>query len=245
MLLFSLLCTPAWGAVKDSYSWYCKRNSTHTQPEIDDNVKFIEEYGGYYVDKKHSDSTDKVIYLTFDAGYENGNINKILKILKEENVKGSFFILENLIIRNEELVSQMISDGHLVCNHTATHKSISNLSRDELKKELETLEQIYNQKFSRELPKYFRPPEGRFSAESLKYLDELGYKTIFWSIAYADWDNNNQMSPDKAVNKIMQNIHNGAILLLHPTSETNVKILPEIIKRLKADGYRFELIDKL
>lgn len=249
LLLFLAFCfifsVSILGLAGDSFSWYCKRNTEHLQPEIDAEMRFIEDHGGYYVDRKYADSDEKVIYLTFDAGYENGNVEQILNILKNENVHGSFFVLENLIKKNGELICRMVEEGHLVCNHTATHKDISNLSCDELKNELETLERQFKEKTGREMPKYFRPPEGRFSIDSIKNLEALGYKTVFWSFAYADWDNNNQMSYEKAIEKVMSNIHNGAIILLHPTSETNVKILPEVIRQLKAQGYSFKTVDKL
>ena len=241
-LIFSL---SVLGLAGDSFSWYCKRNSEHLQPQIDSKISFIEDYSGYYVDKKYTDSDEKVIYLTFDAGYENGNIEKILNILKQENVPASFFVLENLVEKNSELICRMVEDGHLVCNHTASHKDVSYLSRDELKAELERLGAKFKEKVGSEMPKYFRPPEGRFSLNSMKLLDELGYKTVFWSFAYADWDNNQQMSREKALEKIMSNIHNGEIMLLHPTSRTNVEILPELIKQLKDQGYKFKTVDNL
>ena len=245
LLLLGLASFNASAGSNNYYSWYCKRNKEHRQPEIDNEMKFIERHQCYYVDKKANDTDNKTIYLTFDAGYENGNVEKILDILKDENVKGSFFILENLLIRHPNLVCRMQNEGHVVGNHTANHKDISKLSFSDLKKELETVEALFKEKTSRELPKYFRPPEGRFSLEAITNLEKLNYKTVLWSLAYADWDNNNQPSPDKAIEKIMSNIHSGAIILLHPTSETNVKILPHIIKELKEQGYEFKTIENL
>ena len=228
---------------KQSYSWYCKRNTTHEQPQIDAEMQFIEDLGGFYVDK--SSKNEKTVYLTFDAGYENGNVEKILDILKAEKINGSFFVLENLLLKEPELIKRMVNEGNLVCNHTATHKDISKLSFNELKSELTRVESLFNEITERELPKYFRPPEGRFSRESLQNLQKLGYKTVLWSFAYADWDNNSQMSYEKAIKKVMDNIHNGEIMLLHPTSSTNVKILPEVIQKLKSEGYTFKTVDKL
>ena len=228
-----------------SFSWYCKRNKEHVQPVCDAEMEFIHQYNGYYVDKKYKDSTEKVVYLTFDAGYENGNVEKTLDILRKENINGSFFVLEDLLLRHSDLVVRMENEGNLICNHTATHKDISKLGYNELKTELERLEQLYKKTTGKEMSKFFRPPEGRFSLESMKNVCELGYKTVFWSFAYADWDNNNQMSPEKALEKVMSNMHNGAILLLHPTSETNVVILPEIIKQLKSEGYTFKTLENL
>ena len=234
-------------ANNETFSWYCKRTKDHTQPLADNNLEFITEYGGYYVDKKHgNDCDDKLIYLTFDAGYENGNVAKVLDALKEENVTATFFILDLLLIKNLDLVNRMINEGHTVANHTAKHRDVSRiLSKDELQAELSALETLFKEKTGKDMPKYFRPPEGRFNRQSMQYAHELGYKTIFWSFAYADWDNGNQMSPESAKAKIMDNIHNGAILLLHPTSETNARILADVIRELKGQGFRFGTMDEL
>ncbi len=234
-------------AAGNTKSWYCVRNKEHKQPVTDADMRYIENYNGYYIDKNHSDSCEeKVIYLTFDAGYENGNVEKILDTLKAENVKGAFFILENLIVRNTELVKRMADEGHTICNHTAKHKDMTKCcSINEFKTELENLEKIYSQYTGKEMSKYYRPPEGKFNEETMKYASELGYKTIFWSLAYADWDNNKQMSATEAKAKILDNIHNGAIILLHPTSATNAQILGEVIRELKNQGYKFSTLDEL
>lgn len=210
-------------------------------------MSFIENYGGYYVDKKHGDGAEeKVIYLTFDAGYENGNVEKILDVLKQEDVPAAFFVLENLIKQNKALVMRMIDEGHLVCNHTSKHLDVTKCKTlDEFRAELESLEDIYREVTGREMPNYFRPPEGKFSEQSMRFACELGYKTIFWSFAYADWDNGDQPSESVASEKILSNVHNGEIMLLHPTSATNAAILADIIRELKAQGYRFGSLDEL
>ena len=246
MLLLSLSSLKAFSATQ-SFDWYCIRTKDHTQPTVDKNFEFISNYGGYYVDKDHSDnSSDKVIYLTFDAGYENGNIAKILDSLKEENVRGTFFILDQLLIKNTDLVNRMLSEGHTVANHTAKHKDLSLMSsKEELSKELSSLEQLFKDKTGKDMPKYLRPPKGRFSRQSMQFAHALGYKTIFWSFAYADWDNNNQMSKDAAMKKILDNVHNGEIMLLHPTSATNASLIGELTRTLKAQGYRFATVEEL
>lgn len=241
------LCSFTAFAEAKAYSWYCVRNKEHKQPRLDSQISFIEKYNGYYVDKKHSDTnSEKVIYLTFDAGYENGNIEKILNTLKEENVQAAFFVLGNLILKNPELISRMLEDGHIVCNHTSKHPDVTKFSNiEDFKNELDKLEKIYKETTGQEMKKYFRPPEGKFSEESMKFASELGYKTIFWSFAYADWDNNNQMSAQAAKEKIFANTHNGEIMLLHPTSDTNANIMRDIIRQLKSEGYRFGTLDEL
>ena len=242
-LLFSLCIT----ASAETMNWYCKREKDHRQPSLDTNMRFIEEYGGYYVDKNHGDgSSDKVVFLTFDAGYENGNVEKILDVLKSENVTGAFFVLEHLVTANSELVIRMAEDGHTVCNHTASHKDMTKVETiEEFEAELAALETIYRETTGREMAKYYRPPEGRFDEKTLKFANELGYKTVFWSLAYADWDNNNQPSPEAAMKKLTDNIHNGAVILLHPTSATNAQILGDYIRALKSEGYRFGTLDEL
>ena len=252
-LIFSVLtlfnsAIPVFAASSDTvaYNWYTKRNDTHTLSPLDNNLKFITEYNAVYGDTKASEQGDKVIYLTFDAGYENGNVEKILDVLKEKNVSGAFFILTYLVKNNTELVKRMSDEGHLVCNHTSTHSDMSQKTDIEsFKSELEALESVYNEYTGKTLSKYFRPPEGRFSLDSMRYANELGYKTIFWSFAYADWDNNDQMSPQAAKQKILDNIHNGAILLLHPTSATNAAILGDIIDELRTQGYTFGTLNDL
>lgn len=230
------------------YGWYFKKNSTHTQPDLDPPMKFIENYNGYYADKKHKnpDDTEKVIYLTFDVGYENGNVARILDILKEENVPGAFFILDNLILRNTDLVKRMADEGHLVCNHTMRHKDMTKITdKSEFQKEIKDLEDLYREKMGLEMAKYYRPPEGRFTEQNMQYISEMGYKTIFWSFAYADWDNNKQMDPALAAKKVLNHTHNGAVILLHPTSATNAAILNELIYEWKSQGYRFGTLDEL
>lgn len=246
VLLTLSLCFSV-GARGEAMGWYCARNKEHKQPLFDERLSYVEEYGGYYIDKRHGDeSTERVIYLTFDAGYENGNVERILDVMKAENVKGAFFILGNLISKNPELVRRMADEGHTVCNHTNRHRDMTTVrSADEFRAELESLESLYREEIGGEMAKYYRPPEGRFSEQTMRYASELGYKTIFWSFAYADWDNAKQPSPEAAKKKIMDNIHNGAVILLHPTSSTNAEILGELISELKGQGYRFGTLDEL
>ena len=229
-------------------SWYCKRNNTHNQPELGSDLKIAEKYDVYWCDKNHTamDDIDKVIYLTFDAGYENGNIEKILDSLKEENVVATFFILDNMILKNKDIVKRMIDEGHTVANHTVKHKDMSRINNiEDFEKELSLLEELYEKNYGISMKKYYRPPEGKFTEENLKWAQDLGYKTIMWSFAYADWDNNNQPSEEYALNKILNNVHNGEVILLHPTSSTNAKIMKKLIKQLKMQGFRFGDMDEL
>ena len=245
---FCLMCVFVFPAVASaaSFSWYCKRTKDHTQPPIGGDISFVSQYGGYSIDKNHGDGNeDKVVYLTFDAGYENGNVEKILDALKRQNVTGAFFVLGNLIEKNTKLINRMFDEGHLVCNHTYSHECMVGKTQEEFVTELERLEATCIERTGKQLSKYYRPPEGRFDENSLKYAQEMGYKTIFWSFAYADWDNNKQMSPAVAKKKILDNIHNGAVLLLHPTSATNAAIMQDVIIELKSQGYKFGSLDEL
>ena len=231
----------------DCISWYCIREKNHAQPGLDSTLSVIDGYKCLYLDKLHSSqSEERVVYLTFDVGYENGNVGRILDIMKNNDVRGAFFILGNVINKEPQLVERMIDDGHTVCNHTFSHKNMTKCANlTEFKEEIERLETAYAELTGKSISKYYRPPEGRFNEQNLKHAQELGYTTVFWSFAYADWDNDNQPSPEKAYKIIMDNIHNGAILLLHPTSSTNAEILDCVIRDLKKGGYRFGSLDEI
>ena len=226
-------------------SWYVCRNKNE-QPKLDSTLSIVNNYDGvFYVDRNATEE-NKVIYLTFDAGYENGNVEKILDIMKEHNAKGAFFVLDNLIIKETELVKRMAQEGHLVCNHTAKHNDMSKITnKTTFVEKLTALEDIYCEYIGQDMPKIYRPPEGKFSKQNLEWLEELGYKTIFWSFAYADWDNNKQPSEDFAISKIKENTHNGMIILLHPTSSTNANIMDRLLTMWENEGYRFGSLDEL
>ena len=250
VLCLCLACAP-FGvpcyAQSQSYNWYCVHVKDHVQPRVGADIAFAEELGGYYIDHTHQspEDSDKVIYLTFDAGYENGNVAKILDVLKEEQVPGAFFILGHLISHDTELVKRMADEGHLVCNHTAHHKDMTKRNDEDFLAELQALETLYEETTGNKMAAYYRPPEGKFSRENLECAQRNGYKTVFWSFAYPDWDNKCQMSPEKAKSIILENAHNGEVMLLHPTSQTNAAILGEVIRELKTEGYRFGTLDEL
>ncbi|MBE6542325.1 MAG: delta-lactam-biosynthetic de-N-acetylase [Ruminococcaceae bacterium] len=222
-------------------SWYFKRTTDNSRPPIPSDLSYIENYNGYFLGKD-----EKKIYLTFDAGYENGNVSKILDVLKEENVPGAFFVLENLVTKNTDLIKRMVDEGHTVCNHTASHKDMTKMgSIDEFSSELKKMEEIYKNTTGYDLSSYYRPPEGKFNEDNMRWANELGYKTIFWSFAYADWDNDKQPDREQAKEKILSGTHNGEVILLHPTSSTNAAILSDLIKSWKEMGYSFGTLDEL
>ena len=202
----------------------------------------LKDYDAAYV----GSDQDKVLYLTFDAGYENGYTEKILDILQKHEVKAAFFLVGNYLQKNADLVRRMVEEGHIVGNHTMTHPDMSAITEKEaFQKELTGLESLFQEITGKELPKYYRPPQGIYSEENLKLAKELGYKTVFWSLAYRDWENNNQPTADYAFAKLLPRTHNGAVILLHSTSKTNAEVLDELLTRWESDGYRFETIDKL
>ncbi len=245
MLALFLFVLPTAAASKACH-WYCIRTKAHRQPPIPPEYAFVEELDGYFIDRAHGDgNTEKVVYLTFDAGYENGNVAKTLDVLREKGVHAAFFVLSHLVTANGDVVERMEREGHLVCNHTAHHKDLSNADATLIKREIEELESVYRDLTGKEMAHYFRPPEGSFSRPMLECVRDLGYKTVFWSFAYADWDNNKQPTVDTAMRTVMDNVHNGAVLLLHPTSDTNVEILPRVIDDLRAEGYHFGTLDEL
>ncbi len=222
------------------YTWFCVHRADHCQPKIDETIEFISKYDAFYIDHKHGDhQSEKIVYLTFDAGYNNGNIDKILDILKDENVPAAFFVLGHLIEKNTDIVNRMFTEGHLVCNHTFSHKRMTGICEDEFNDELKKLEDKCFEITGNKLSMFYRPPEGVFDESTLYYAQKMGYKTVFWSFAYEDWDNENQPSSERAKKKILDNIHNGEIMLLHPTSSTNATILRDVIKELKLQGYKF------
>ena len=202
----------------------------------------LRQYQAAYI----GNTNEKVLYLTFDAGYENGCTAKILDTLKEKQVPAAFFLVGNYIRQSPDLVRRMVAEGHTVGNHTMHHYDMSRLSdKAAFSKELTDLEALYKETVGQELPKYYRPPQGIYSEENLKMAQELGYKTLFWSLAYVDWNNDAQPTREAAFAKLLPRTHNGAVVLLHSTSKTNAEILGELIDKWKAMGYRFGTLDEL
>lgn len=207
-------------------------------------LEYNKKYDGYYL----GDTKKKVIYLTFDEGYENGYTPKILNILKDNGVKASFFVTAPFIKENPDLLKRIVNEGHVVGNHSVSHNSMATLARqneDAFKKEFTGVEDSYKKVIGKDIQKYFRPPMGKYSEKSLKYSKDLGYKTIFWSFAYEDYEVDKQPNVEYAKNLIMERTHNGGIYLLHAISKTNTEILDWVLKEWKKQGYNFETIDKI
>ncbi|MFU7514833.1 delta-lactam-biosynthetic de-N-acetylase [Clostridium sp. HCS.1] len=224
-------------------NWYfVKRGDAKTPEQPKESQSFLSEYDGYYV----GDTTSKVLYLTFDEGYENGNTPRILDTLKEENVPAAFFVVKPYIKQEPDIVKRMVEEGHLVCNHTSHHPSMASIKDSEkFKLEFSEVEDEYKALIGEDMPKFFRPPMGKYSKNSLKQTKDLGYKTIFWSFAYKDWLVDNQPEEKAAIKKIVSGAHPGSIMLLHAVSNTNAKILKDVIQELKSQGYEFKSLNEL
>lgn len=202
----------------------------------------LKQYDAVYV----GDSSQPVLYLTFDAGYENGYTSQILDTLKKQQIPAAFFLVGNYLEKNADLVRRMVDEGHIVGNHTTHHPDMSQIQTlESFQKELAGVETLFTQITGKELPKYYRPPQGVYSEENLKMAQQLGYRTVFWSLAYVDWNNDSQPTADYAFEKLIPRTHNGAVVLLHATSKTNGAILDELITRWKEMGYTFGSIDTL
>ena len=189
---------------------------------------------------------EKVIYLTFDAGYENGNTPAILDALKKHQVPAAFFVVGNYLETSPDLVKRMLAEGHIVANHTYHHPDMSKISsKESFSKELTDLETLYTEITGQTMPKYYRPPQGKYSESNLQMAKDLGYHTFFWSLAYVDWYQDKQPSREEAFKKLLGRIHPGAVVLLHSTSSTNAAILDELLTKWEDMGYTFKSIDAL
>lgn len=202
----------------------------------------LRQYGAYYI----GDTSRKVIYLTFDCGYENGYTEQILDALKKHNAPAAFFVVGHMIESAPEIVKRMAEEGHIVGNHTFHHPDMSAIAqKDAFQAELDSLAELYQETTGRELSRFYRPPQGKYSEENLKQARELGWKTVFWSLAYVDWNTDDQPTAEQAFSKLLPRIHDGAIVLLHSTSRTNAEILDELLTRWEEMGYTFQSLDQL
>lgn len=187
----------------------------------------------------YDENSDNIV-LTFDQGYENGYTSSILDTLKEKNVKAVFFLTGDYAKKETALVKRMIDEGHVIGNHGMKHLSLPTLSREEMINEISSLHDYVKETYGYEMT-LFRPPCGEYSKESIETVNSLGYKTVLWSFAYADWDTNSQPETNTAFERVTTAAHKGAFYLLHSVSKTNCEILPDVIDTLRANGYEFSL----
>lgn len=242
ILTGTLSPTKETSASVQSASWGLSFQEEGKRPAGNATIDDLKQYNAYYA----SDTDEKILYLTFDAGYENGNTPAILEALKKHQAPAVFFAVGNFIKDNPDLIKRMITEGHIVGNHTMTHPDMSQISSMEsFQKELEGVEELYTSVTGEPMTKFYRPPRGVYSTENLSMAKELGYSTFFWSLAYVDWDPDNQPTKEEAFEKLTGRIHPGAIVLLHNTSKTNGEILDELLTKWEEMGYHFGTLDEL
>ena len=232
-MMFSTAGATDWGL------WY--GNGVNQPPNGEDTVQTLAQYGAYYM----GETDEKVLYLTFDCGYENGNTAKILDTLKKHHVPGAFFVVGHYLDAAPGLVKRMTDEGHLVCNHSDNHPNMTTVGYDRFVSELTGLAAQYKALTGKKIAPFFRPPEGSYTYNTLRWAQQLGYHTTLWSVAYADWDPANQPSYASARQTINSRVHNGAIVLLHAVSSTNAAILDDLITNWKAQGYTFKALSAL
>ncbi len=238
--VFSHLQTGA--SASSGGSWGLSFQEKGKTPVGNASAEYLQAFHACYV----GDPSEPVVYLTFDAGYENGNTAPILDALAKHRAPAAFFVVGNYLETSPDLVRRMAEEGHIVANHTYHHPDMSALSDpDDFSRELTELEELYTEITGLAMRRYYRPPQGLYSEENLKMADRLGYKTFFWSLAYVDWLQDQQPDPQEAIEKLCERVHPGAVVLLHSTSETNARILDGLLTRFEQMGYRFGSLDEL
>lgn len=258
--LFALCCAILVGAVvlaatlfdesaqlTSAVNWGLGFHEEGQVPSGNASAEYLKQYNAYYVGATHtSDTQSKTIYLTFDAGFENGYTASILDTLRAHEVTACFFLVKHYLDTAPDLVKRIVAEGHTVGNHTASHPDMSRISdRETFQKELRELEDAYYEITDKEMLKLYRPPQGKFSEQNLKMAYEMGYATFFWSLAYVDWQTDKQPTREQAFSKLIPRVHPGAIVLLHSTSATNAAILDELLTKWKAMGYTFGSLQDL
>lgn len=251
VLLFALCIPVAIGAFNsddavattaENTNWGLSFRENGKPPVGNASAEDLKKYNAFYI----GDTEKKEIYLTFDAGFENGNTEKILDTLKKHNVKATFFLVGNYIETCPDLVKRMTAEGHTVGNHTYTHPDMSKISDEKsFEQEIKKLEDLYKETTGEELAKVYRPPQGKYCVSNLEMAQKMGYKTVFWSLAYVDWYENDQPTKEEAFDKLLTRIHPGSVVLLHSTSKTNADILDELLTKWEDMGYTFGEINDL
>lgn len=226
----------------DSEDWGLGFGEPGTQPVGNASTEDLAWYHAYYM----GDGSEKVLYLTFDCGYENGNTEPILDALKKHNAPATFFVVGHFLETEPELVKRMVEEGHAVGNHTYHHPDMASISdMESFGNEVNDVAQLFREITGKELSPYYRPPQGKCNVRNLEMAEELGYYTIFWSLAYVDWNQDNQPSHEEAFDKLTTRVHPGAVVLLHNTSSTNGEILDELLTKWEEMGYSFRPLSEL
>lgn len=236
------LSSPVSATVAQAENWGLGFGAGGSQPTGNVSAEALKEYDAYYV----GDNSEKVIYLTFDAGYENGNTEPILDALKKHNVQATFFVVGHYLESAPDLVKRMVEEGHTVANHTYNHPDMSKISdKTSFQKEMDDVTTLFKEITGKEMVKFYRPPQGKYSEANLQMAKEMGYKTFFWSLAYVDWYQDKQPTKEEAFDKLLGRIHPGAIVLLHSTSQTNGEIMDELLSKWEEMGYTFKPLSEL
>lgn len=223
-------------------NWGLSFQTDGEPPIANASMEELAKFNAYYA----QNTTEKVLYLTFDAGFENGNTPVILDALKKHSAPATFFVVGTYIESNPDLIKRMEKEGHIVGNHTYHHPDMTKLSSlSAFEKELKDVENAYNNVTGKEMTKFYRPPQGKYNENNLQMAKELGYHTFFWSLAYVDWQENNQPTKEEAFDKLLTRVHPGAIVLLHSTSKTNGEILDELLTKWEEMGYQFKSLDTI
>ncbi|MDL4841838.1 delta-lactam-biosynthetic de-N-acetylase [Aquibacillus rhizosphaerae] len=241
LILLLILVSFPFAVQAESYGWGFKKGTNHQPPEVGKYGNILEENGGFYLDK----SGDKVVYLTFDNGYEEGYTEKVLDVLQKKKVPATFFVTGHYVNDQPDLVKRMVNEGHIVGNHSNHHPDFTSLTKQKLEKELASLEEKVASITEQDSMKYVRPPKGAFNEDTIQWANELGYIHMFWSLAFVDWNTNSQKGWQQAYQQVIDQIHPGAVILLHTVSKDNAEALENLIDDLRKQGYSFRSIDEL
>lgn len=241
LIFYSLSALTLSATANEEYNWYIKKRGCKS-PDFPSIANEAARYSAYYI----GDKNEKRIYLTFDAGYENGCTPQILDALKKHQVPAAFFVVGTYIEKEPDLIKRMYDEGHIVANHTYHHPDMSQISSvDDFLAELNKTEELYFEVTGQPMSKFYRPPQGIYNKNNLIMARDLGYYTFFWSVAYVDWMQDQQPTHQEAFDKLLKRVHPGAIVLLHTTSSTNAEILDELIYKWKKIGYTFHSLEEL
>ncbi|MEG1068628.1 MAG: polysaccharide deacetylase family protein [Ruthenibacterium sp.] len=239
--VFNLYFTAPKAQAASTVEWGLSFQTKNAPPIANVTAEELRAYDAFYC----GDAGKKVLYLTFDAGYENGNLSAMLDALQKHHAPAAFFVVGHFIETEPELLKRMVDEGHTVGNHTYHHMNMANVDAEKFKEELQSLETLFESVAGRPIDKVYRPPEGKFTFENLKLAQSLGYRTIFWSLAYVDWKPDAQPTPEQAYAKLLPRAHSGAIVLLHSTSATNAAILDDLLTKWETAGYTFEKLETI
>ncbi|WP_301109681.1 delta-lactam-biosynthetic de-N-acetylase [Sporosarcina sp.] len=241
LLIVGILVNP-YAVKAEEFHWGFKKSTDGVPPSAGSELdKLLDDHGAIY----KGQGEEKIVYLTFDNGYENGYTESILDTLKKEKTPATFFITGHYVKSASDLVKRMVKDGHGIGNHSYDHPNMANLSEQQMKEEWKKLDEALYAVTGIKRTVYARPPEGVFNAKLLQVGNDLGYRHIFWSVAFIDWHRDQPKGKDYAYNELMKQLHPGALILMHTVSPDNSQALPDFIRDAKKQGYKFHTLDQL